>query len=374
MATGFVKKDKQRDSWYYEATLGVDEKGKRIRKKKRFDTKKEAQQALADLLSAANKGEYVEPSKVLYRDYLNDWLESKKISVRESTWKSYSDWVRLHIIPALGDLEISKITPQRVEKFMLDLGKNNYAGSTMQKIHTIIKDSLNKAERWQMVSKNVVDLVDRPKASKEEMLVWDNEQSLSFLKHAKSDRLYIAFLLALTTGMRQGEILGLRWKDVDLENGIVYVKQTLSHDGQRISPLPKTAAGRRSITVPSEVISDLIKHKLMISSERRACGSGYKDNNLVVCTTLGTPQSPRNLNRTFQRLLKSVDVPKIRFHDLRHTHATLLLVQGVNPKVVSERLGHATIKITLDTYTHVLPSLLKDVAEEFGKNFFKSAF
>lgn len=167
MATGFVKKDKQRDSWYYEATLGVDENGKRIRKKKRFETKKEAQQALADLLSPANKGDYVEPSIVLYKDYLTDWLNSIKISVRESTWKSYSDWVCLHIIPALGDLEISKITPQLVRKFMLELSKNNYAGSTMQKIYTIIKDSLNKAERWQMVSKNVVDLVDRPKAVKE---------------------------------------------------------------------------------------------------------------------------------------------------------------------------------------------------------------
>ncbi|WP_280209575.1 N-terminal phage integrase SAM-like domain-containing protein [Brevibacillus sp. AY1] len=156
MATGFVKKDKQRDSWYYEATLEVDEKGKRIRKKKRFDTKKEAQQALADLLNAANKGEYVEPSKVLYKNYLSDWLDSKKISVRESTWKSYSDWVRLHIIPALGELEISKITPQRVEKFMLDLSKNNYAGSTMQKIYTIIKDSLNKAERWQMIDQKLL--------------------------------------------------------------------------------------------------------------------------------------------------------------------------------------------------------------------------
>ncbi|MFF2529166.1 site-specific integrase [Brevibacillus sp. NPDC058079] len=110
----------------------------------------------------------------------------------------------------------------------------------------------------------------------------------------------------------------------------------------------------------------------MVTDEKRACGQSYTDNNLVVCTTLGTPQSPRNLNRTYQRLLKRVDVPKIRFHDLRHTHATLLLVQGVNPKVVSERLGHATIKITLDTYTHVLPSLQKDVAEEFGRSFFKS--
>lgn len=223
-----------------------------------------------------------------------------------------------------------------------------------------------------MVSKNVVDLVDRPKAVKEEMQVWDNEQSLTFLKQAKTDRLYVAFLLALTTGMRQGEILGLRWKDVDLEKGILYVKQTLSHDGQKFSPLPKTAAGRRSITIPSEVIHDLKKHKSMVTDEKRACGQSYTDNNLVVCTTLGTPQSPRNLNRTYQRLLKTVDVPKIRFHDLRHTHATLLLVQGVNPKVVSERLGHATIKITLDTYTHVLPSLKKDVAEEFGRSFFKS--
>ena len=131
-----------------------------------------------------------------------------------------------------------------------------------------------------MVSKNVVDLVDRPKATKEELHVWDNEQSLSFLKHSKSDRLYFAFLLALTTGMRQGEILGLRWKDMDLENGIVYVKQTLSHGGQRFSSLPKTAASRRSITIPSEVVSDLIRHKSMISSERKACATVIKTTTL----------------------------------------------------------------------------------------------
>ncbi|EMI09196.1 integrase family protein [Anoxybacillus gonensis] len=171
--------------------------------------------------------------------------------------------------------------------------------------------------------------------------------------------------------MRQGEILGLRWKDVDFENGCVRITQTLSSDGKEILPYTKTKSGARTIDLPEETIVQLKKHKKLIQQEKLKLGPQiYKDLDLVVCTELGTPTNKSNIRRIFNAIIKKAKVPKIRFHDMRHTHATLLLLQGVNPKIVSERLGHADVRITLDTYSHLLPSMQKDTAIKFGKMLF----
>jgi integrase len=198
--------------------------------------------------------------------------------------------------------------------------------------------------------------------------VWDDEQVRLFLNTAKSNRTYIAFLLALSTGMRQGEVLGLSWSDVNWSSSTIAVRQayTKSFKGHALQET-KTASSIRTVALPSQVLEALRQHRLKQAEERLAIGEKYNDQGLVVQSQVGTPIGPRNLLRTWYSLLKKSKLSPIRFHDLRHTHATLLLLQGVHPKIVSERLGHSSIQITLDTYSHLLPNMQAAAAESFGE-------
>ncbi|MGG0175791.1 tyrosine-type recombinase/integrase [Gottfriedia acidiceleris] len=374
MAGRTVKKSG--DKWYYVLTYGKKANGKPMQYKKRgFNTKKEAQQALLQLEQSLITGTYIKPNKILYSDYLlNYWLEDKQTKVKKQTLTTYRWIVEKHLIPSLGSFELNEITPMLIQKFYNRLTKESILPSeNIQKVHTLINDSLKKAERWDLISKNPASLVDRPKSIKKEITVWNVAEVQTFLKNAIGyNRYYIAFLLALTTGMRQGEILGLRWKDVDFERGCLRITQTLSSDGKEILPYTKTKAGIRTVDLPEETIKQLLNHKELIEQEKLSNGINYIDFGLVVCTSNGTPTNKSNIRRSFKAIIKSSNLPKIRFHDMRHTHATLLLLQGVNPKIVSERLGHADVRITLDTYSHLLPSMQKETARNFGKMLFEN--
>ncbi|MBK5347000.1 MULTISPECIES: site-specific integrase [Bacillus] len=373
MAGRTVKKDQNTKKWYFILTHGKKEDGKpRQFKKRGFKTKQEAQKAMLELEQSLTLGTYIQPNKILYKEYLSErFLEDKMTKVKKQTLNTYRWVVEKHIIPAIGDVELTKLNPIIIQGLYNKLTKEKVlSDENIQKVHTLINDSLKKAERWGLIARNPAALVDRPKAVKKEITVWNVEEVRQFLKYAKkSGRYYIAFLLALTTGMRQGEILGLRWKDVDFENGCVRITQTLSSDGKDLLPYTKTKSGSRTIDLPEETVTALKKHWLLIRGEREKNRS-YKNLDLVVCTEFGTPTHKSNIRRVFKSIIKKADIPKIRFHDMRHTHATLLLLQGVNPKIVSERLGHADVRITLDTYSHLLPSMQKDTAIQFGKMLF----
>ncbi|GLX68322.1 tyrosine-type recombinase/integrase [Paenibacillus glycanilyticus] len=370
---GSIKKDG--NSWYFVLDLGKDQlTGKRIQKKKRgFKTKKEAQAALVETLNELNKGTYIPQVKTLYKDYLNEWFTDKKTKIQPSTYSTYKWLIDKYIIEYLGNIELSKLTPMILQRFYNELSNaGNIVPENIQKIHSLINNSLKRAERWGLLNRNVAALVDRPKSVKKEIEVWSLEEAKQFLKVALEDRLYIAFLLAVTTGMRQAEILGLRWKDVNFEDSSISVIQTLSHDGKTLKIGTKTKSGMRKVHLPLESIQHLMKHKRIVERERSQNGPLYENNDLIVCTSFGTPIIPRNLMRTFYRLIKTADVKKIRFHDIRHTHATLLLMQGVNPKIVAERLGHSDIRMTLDTYSHLLPSMQQETASKFGAMLFNN--
>ncbi|MGA4497515.1 tyrosine-type recombinase/integrase [Bacillus bombysepticus] len=373
MAGRTVKKDQNTKKWYFILTHGKKEDGKpRQFKKRGFKTKQEAHKAMLELEQSLTFGTYIQPNKILYKEYLLErFLEDKMTKVKKQTLNAYRWIVEKHIIPAIGDVGLTKLSPMIIQGLYNKLTKEKaLSDENIQKVHMLINDSLKKAERWGLIARNPAALVDRPKAVKKEITVWDVEEVRQFLKYAKkSGRYYIAFLLALTTGMRQGEILGLRWKDVDFENGCVRITQTLSSDGKDLLPYTKTKSGSRTIDLPEETITALKKHWLFIRGEREKNRS-YKNLDLVVCTEFGTPTHKSNIRRVFKSIIKKADIPKIRFHDMRHTHATLLLLQGVNPKIVSERLGHADVRITLDTYSHLLPSMQKDTAIKFGKMLF----
>lgn len=216
----------------------------------------------------------------------------------------------------------------------------------------------------ELLPSNPMKKLQLPKDKKKEMTVWEVHEIKTFLDIAKKDRFYTAFHLAVTTGMRRGEILGLRWKDIDFQKGTLYVRQTLSNDGKQFLVGGKTESSIRSIKLPNETLTELQSQKIRVSKEKLKCGPNYVDYDLVVCTTKGTPVNPNNLKRTYNRLIDEAGVTKIRFHDLRHTHATMLLAQGVPAKVISERLGHSNIKTTLDIYPHVLPNMQEEAANQ----------
>lgn len=369
-----VLKDKnaKTNPWYY--VIEVRENGKRSRIKKRgFRTQKEAKAAYAEAINTQAKGDLLKPSKLLYREYLKQYLETKKTTVKSSTLKTYAWLIEYHIIPLLGDHEIGKLSPAHIQKFYNGLiEQNKLASENVQKIHTLINDSLKRAERWQLVNKNVAALVDRARMTKNQIQVWDKEQSQTFLWAAREDRLYIAFLLALTTGMRQSEILGLRWADVDIENKTLHIVQALSHDGKELTTELTTRNAGRKVAIPGEVATTLKKHKSRQRGEFLILGRSGNNDDLVVSTSLETPVIPRNLMRTFYRLIEKADVPKITFHELRHTHATLLLKENIHQKIVSERLGHADMRITLERYSHLLPDMQRDATDQFGRAFFEA--
>lgn len=360
------------NKWYF--TINYKENGKYKKMLRRgFKTKKEAEAAMVEAQNGINKGTYVEPSKVLYSEFMKSYLEDKKTNVKKSTLGTYVYLVDNFILPALGHIELSKILPRDIQSLYNQLKESGrLADENIRKIHTIINDSLNKAFKWEMISRNPAALVDAPKVSKKEIEVWDEEDIKKFLDAAKESRYYCAFLLALTTGMRQGEILGLRWKDIDVNNQTISVVQTLSHKGQELSAGAKTESGNRQISIDEETLTQVLRLKHLYKEEMMASRPLYNDLDLVIRTSLGTPLSPRNLLRSFYSIIEKSGVKKIRFHDLRHTHASLMLKQGVNPKIVSERLGHANVRITLDTYSHLLPNLQKETAKEFGKLFYKT--
>ncbi|KZR59134.1 tyrosine-type recombinase/integrase [Pseudobacillus badius] len=380
---GSIKRDEKTNKWYYEVTVSTDPiTGKRKRKKKRgFATQKEAQAALTKLLAELESSEYVEPSKTLLSEYLKDFLKVRKTELGNVTFKLEKGNMETHVIPELGRLPLSKLTTARLQKFVNDLTtEKGLKAASVKKIFNPLKIALDRAVQMELIAKNPALAVVPPKITKEEMVVWSKEDATRFLEFAKKDRLFILFHLALTTGLRQGELLGLRWKDIDMDKGILRVVQVLTRDGE-LKNGGKTSAATRTVTLMKETIPLLRKHKAMINSEQLVAEE-YYDNDLVICTSKGTPVLHRNANRTFERLIKeynalsaqmkklnNIEVPmlnKIRFHDMRHTHATLLLLAEVNPKIVAERLGHSKVSVTLDTYSHVLPNMQQGVADKLS--------
>ncbi|MCP8970467.1 site-specific integrase [Ectobacillus ponti] len=361
---GSVKKDGS--TWYFVAELGTDPlTGKRKRKKQRgFKTKRDAEKALALVEAEVLKGTYFEPSSLLYQDHLREWFKVKKNSINIQTAEAYEGYIQRRVLPVLGHIPLAQLSPMLLQGYVSDLTEEGLASETVKKLYNIISNSLEHAVNMELLPSNPAKKIQLPKSKKKEMAVWDVEEIQAFLKVAREDRSYIAFHLAITTGMRRGEILGLRWKDVDLEKGMLYVRQTLSKDGKTFLTGAKTDSSVRSIKLSQETIAALKKHKARVASERLKGGAEYSNYDLVVCTAKGTPMNPENLKRTFIRLTKQADVSTIRFHDLRHTHATMLLAQGVHAKVISERLGHSNIKTTLDIYSHVLPSMQEEAANQ----------
>jgi integrase len=366
---GFVKKDGS--TWYYQTELGVDTlTGKRKRKKKRgFKTKREAEKALSLVEADVNKGTYLEPSKMLYKDYIEQWFRGKETTLGQQTKMVYRGNINYRITPKLGHLPLAFITPLVIQNYVNELKDEGLANATISKLLKMIKSSLENAKDLELISKNPAKKIKIPENTPTVMNVWNQEEVRKFLSLAKTNPYFLVFHLALYTGMRQGEILGLRWEDVDFEKGTINIRQTLSHDGKTFLAGAKSKTSIRSITLAKETLVLLKSHKLTILKEKLVLGTSYIDKDLVNCTRNGKQLNPANIRRTFIKLIKDVGIPSIRFHNLRHTHATLLILNGTNVKVVSERLGHSNVKITLDCYYHVMPNMQREVASKLSSIF-----
>ncbi len=323
-------------------------------------TRKEAADKLAKVLSDRIEGIDYDDENMTVREYLDRWLKgSVRGSVRQSTYDRDANLVQNHLQPALGGIKLKKLSAAHVQHFYRDRLDSGLSASTVHKMHAILHKALARAVTWHMLPRNVTEAVQSPRPAPKRMRPLSPAEARRLLDTASGDRLEALYILAVTAGMRQGELLALKWQDVDLENATVSVRRTLTRDGGRVViGDPKTKKSRRLIRLTTQAGNVLRRHLERQLHEIQMLGDNYTDRGLVFTTGTGAPVNPSNLRqRSFARLLRKAGLPHIRFHDLRHTCATLLLSKGTHPKFVQELLGHATVAITLDTYSHVMPGM-----------------
>lgn len=367
---------KRGNKWSVIVDIGIDEKGKRQQKwKGGYETKKAAQAALTEMLGQLAAGTYLEPTNKSVAVFLREWLPAIRGTVRASTFRSYSTNMERHVIPRLGHVPLRQLSALQLNAFYAELvesgrcdGKGGLSARTVRYTHVVLHRALRDAVRWGLLSRNPADLADPPKQQRPEVHVWTTDQLRQFLEHVGTDRLAALWVLLATTGMRRGEALGLRWRDVDFEASRVSVSQSLgSWGGQLVFAAPKTAKSRRSLTLDPVTLAVLRRHRKLQLEERMRWGRTRDELDLVFCREDGSPVRPDSVTRQFGELSRAAGLPKIRLHDLRHTYATIALSSGAHAKVVAERLGHSTIGITLDTYSHVMPALEEETAARVAR-------
>ena len=331
-------------------------------------TRAEVAKKLATAMKTAQEGIPLPPERETVGAYLERWLtDVAKPSVRPNTFVSYQVLVKRHLIPALGKIPLSRLSPQDVQAVMNRKRAEKLSPRYVQYMRSILRSALNQAVRWGLVVRNVAALVTPPKMERYEIRPWTPDQARSFLAFIKGDPLEALFTLALATGARRGELLALRWDDIDLEEGLLQVRGTLQRiDGKWQVCEPKTERARRTIALSEPTVNALRAHRVCQLEERLRTGDLWQDFGHVFTAPLGTPLSPNTVSHRFHALVKRSGLPDQRFHDLRHCAASYMLVLGESPRVVMDILGHSQISMTLNTYSHVIPSLQRAAANRLG--------
>lgn len=326
-------------------------------------------QAVARKLTEAqrdrDKGLPIVGDRQTVAQYLDSWLSVARSSVRLTTWMRYEQFVRLHIVPSLGKFALSKLTPQQLQSLYVRKLESGLSSTTVHHLHMALHCAFDAAVRLGLVQRNICDLVDPPAMRETEYSTLTPEQVRVLLAAARGDRFEALYAVVLSTGMREGELLALKWSAVDLDQGTVQVRATIHRtiEGFTVSHT-KTARSRRKLVLTPTAIDALRRHRVRQAEERLARGEAWEDQDLVFPNTVGKPMEVSNFaRRCYKPLLKKASLPDVRFHDLRHTAATLLLLEGVHPKIVSEMLGHASVSITLDIYSHVIPDMQRTAME-----------
>lgn len=374
-------------TWSVVVELSRDPETQRRRQKwhSGYKTRKDAERALTEIVSRLDQGTYVVPTKMTLREFVEtEFLPAIRPEIRPATFHSYERNLRLHVLPTLGDRKLTDVDAASLSalygRLLLNGRRDQKAGSGLSQrsvayVATIISKVYRQAVEWDRIARNPAERARPPKASANEsqrstMVTWTGAEVARFLAACEKvqDRHYPAWLMLATTGMRRGELLGLRWSDVDLETGGASIRQTVIVvvvDGHHTVQFgtPKTERGRRLIALDSHTVTALRAWRRVQAKERLQLGPLYADHDLVFAAPDGAPLHPERFSRTFALRVTKHGMRPLRLHDLRHTHATLALQQGVHPRVVQERLGHANVGITLGTYSHVNPAMDASAAE-----------
>jgi integrase len=330
------------------------------------DTQAEALRKRSEAMAKRGSDPAFDAGRTTMGELLDRWLEdSVRDSLKAITYENYSMLTRRHLIPALGLYKLEDLTPDHIRKFKSTKLSAGLSTRTVQLLLALLRQALQQAVDDGLVPRNVAQNVKVPQSRKDEIRYLNVEQAKKLLYAARGDRLEALYVLAIHSGLRQGELLGLKWEDVDFEAGTLSVKRTLSSakDGSRFTT-PKTKKSRRNVPLTANAVEALQRHKAMQDEERSMAGSSWEDSDLVFRSTTGTPLQRQNLvARSFKPLLDKAGLPlSFRFHDLRHTAASLLFAGDVHPKVVQELLGHSTVAITLDVYSHMVPGMSAQAA------------
>jgi integrase len=340
--------------------------------------KKGAEKELTRLVHEVNTGAYVEPAKLTVATYLERWLaDYAKTNVSGKTFERYSEIVKKHLVPALGSVPLCQLKPLHIQGYYSQAlqsgraqrGKKKTAprGLSAQTVlhhHRVLREALGRAVKWQLLIRNPADAVEPPKPPRREMHALNEAETAWLLEVVKGTRFYLPVLLAVTSGMRRGEFLGLRWRDVDLTSGTAAIRRSVeqTNEGVRFKS-PKGRKGRPIALLPI-TLDGLKEHRELQYAQQKAIAEAYQNEDLICAREDGLLWKPDTFTADFARLAKKAGLKGVRLHDLRHSHATQLLINGVHPKVVSERLGHSSVGITLDIYSHVLPGLQEDAARK----------
>jgi integrase len=362
---GSVRKRGSTWTWYLDVDPNPLTGRRRQQTKGGFKTRKECEAALRQAIADQHDGTLAKPSQRTIASFLVDeWLPAVKPKLRASTWASYRTNTNAHVVPVLGEVKLQGLTPVQLNLFyahLLESGRRRGGGlspKTVRNIHVMLHRALKDAVRWGYLPRNVAVAVDPPVGRSAERHVWTPDQLGAFLEHVRADRLYALWLLVATTGMRRGELAGLRWVDINFANARVSPQRprVVVDHAVEVSE-PKTAKGRRALALDPATVAVLREHQTRQAEEKAVIGAGYRHSGLVFTWPDGSPIHPDLMTRWFEQHSRAAGLPRIRLHDVRHSYASAALAAGVPAKVISERLGHATVGFTLDTYSHVLPGL-----------------
>ncbi|NQT71839.1 MAG: site-specific integrase [Chloroflexi bacterium] len=365
---GSIRK-KNTKSWEITIDLGRDDNGKRRRKYEYVTgTKAEAQRRLRELLTDLDKGLPIDAPKMTLGAFLDTWLiDYAEIRTVPRTVDGYRGTVERYLKPNLGNILLSKLTQHHVQRLYSDMRENGLSARTILHTHKLLSQALKHAVKWGLLIRNICEAVDPPRPRRKEMKALDTDDVQVFLEAIKDSPYGHLFFVMLYTGLRRGEVLGVRWCDVDINKETLSVNQSvvrLHNKGLMITE-PKTPYSRRLISLSPSVVALLRGLRVSQMDQMEGDGIEWEEQRLIFANDDGEPLSPDTVTHAFAKIIKRTGLPHVRLHDLRHTHATLMLKQGVHPKIVSERLGHSSVSITMDTYSHVLPGMQTEAAIAF---------
>jgi integrase len=347
-----------------------DETGGRKRRWHSFrGSKREAQKECARLITEMERGTAVEPSRQTVAAFLERWIEHMQGQVSPRSHERYSELCRKNLAPLLGAFTLTKLRPEQISSAYAKAltsgrrdGKGGLSARTVTHMHRVLREALQQAVRWQVLARNPADAVKPPKVERGQMSTYDVGQTVELLDKLRGNRMFVPTILAGLCGLRRGEIAALRWRHVDFDAGHISIEQSAEQTRAGVRYKPPKSGRARTVAMGAMVAGELRAHRMAQAEGLLSLGIRLSDDTFVVAQADGSPVQPNTLTHNWVIEWAKTGLPRIRFHDMRHTHATHLLMSGVHPKVASERLGHSKVGLTLDTYSHVLPNMQADAA------------